>query len=129
MRILLDTHVFLWHISADARLPLSLKVEIQDPTNEVYLSVASIWEAVVKSGLGRLPLPEPAAVYLPRQRLIHQILSLPIDEQSVAILERLPPHHRDPFDRILVAQALHHGLTLATLDGTVRAYQVSLLPV
>jgi PIN domain nuclease of toxin-antitoxin system len=128
MRLLLDTHVFLWYISADSRLPATVKVAIEDPANEVFLSAASVWESVIKSALGKLPLPEPPALYLPRQRQAHRIVSLPIEEESLIHLARLPPLHRDPFDRLLVAQALQHGLTLATLDDAVRAYSVSLLP-
>jgi PIN domain nuclease of toxin-antitoxin system len=124
MRILLDTHVFLWLISGDTRLPLPVRERIRDPDNEVYLSVASVWEAVIKYQLGRLPLPEPPQTYLPRQRERHQIASLAIDEASVTQLAELPPLHRDPFDRILVAQALRHGLTVATVDLLVQRYGV-----
>ncbi|MEX2174969.1 MAG: type II toxin-antitoxin system VapC family toxin [Pirellulaceae bacterium] len=128
MRLILDTHVFLWYVSADSRLPVAVKDAIQDPTNEVFLSAASVWEAVIKNAIGKLPLPEPAALYLPRQRLAHRITSLAIEEESLAHLSSLPPLHRDPFDRVLVAQALHHGLTLVSLDAAVRAYAVPLLP-
>lgn len=68
MKLLLDTHVFLWYISADPKLPTSFQAAIQDPANEIYLSVVSVWEAVIKFGLGKLPLPMPPAIYLPQQR-------------------------------------------------------------
>jgi PIN domain nuclease of toxin-antitoxin system len=122
MRILLDTHVFLWYISADPQLPVAFRDAIRDPANEVYLSVASVWETVIKYALGKLPLPEAPAEYLPRQREAHRIATLPVEEAALA------PHHRDPFDRILIAQALQHGLQLATVDDAVRAYPVPLLP-
>src|SRR5215467_415412 len=128
MRLLLDTHIFLWYISADPQLPAAFRDAIRDPANEVYLSVASVWEAVIKYALGKLPLPEAPAEYLPRQREAHRITSLPVEEAALAHLAGLPALHRDPFDRILVAQALQHGLTLATVDGAVRAYGVPLLP-
>jgi PIN domain nuclease of toxin-antitoxin system len=128
MRILLDTHVFLWYISADPQLPVAFRDAIRDPANEVYLSAASVWEAVIKYALGKLPLPEAAAEYLPRQREAHHIASLPIDEAAFVHLAGLPPLHRDPFDRLLIAQALQHGLTLATVDDAVRAYPVPFLP-
>jgi PIN domain nuclease of toxin-antitoxin system len=128
MRLLLDTQVFLWYISADPRLPTVFRDAIRDPANQVYLSVASVWEAVIKYSLGKLPLPEAPAEYLPRQRQAHQITSLPIDEAALAHLAGLPALHRDPFDRILIAQALQHGLTLVTVDSAVRAYPVGLLP-
>ena len=128
MRPLLDTHVFLWYISADSLLPVAFRDAIRDPANEVYLSVASVWEAVIKYGLGKLPLPEAPAQYLPRQRQAHRIASLPVEEGALVHLASLPPLHRDPFDRILIAQALQHGLKLATVDDAVRADTVPLLP-
>lgn len=122
MRLLLDTHVFLWYISADAKLPSTFRTAIQEPTNDVYLSVASVWEAVIKHQLGKLPLPAPPADYLPQQREAHGIASLSIDEGAMPILSKLPPLHRDPFDRLLIAQALQHALTMATVDPEVRAF-------
>jgi len=128
MRILLDTHVFLWYITADPQLPAIFKAAIRNPENEVYLSAASIWEAVIKYGLGKLPLPAPPADYLPTQRIAHGITGLPIDEGVMTHFSGLPPLHRDPFDRMLVAQALQHGLTVATIDPEVSAYGVPVLP-
>ena len=128
MKLLLDTHIFLWYISADPKLPATHRDAIRDPANEIFLSVASLWEAVIKFALGKLPLPEPPAEYLPRQRAAHQIAPLPIDEAAFIHLARLPPLHRDPFDRILIAQTLQHGLTLASVDDAVLAYPVPMLP-
>ena len=79
---------------------------------------------MIKSQLGRLPLPEPAEAYLPRQRERHQVASLPIDEASVAQLATLPPLHRDPFDRMLISQALQHDLVIMTADDAIRAYPI-----
>lgn len=124
MRILLDTHIFLWFISGDIRLPKLWAEMIVNPENEVYLSVASIWEASIKFHIGKLPLPELPETYLPRQRERHMIESLPIDEQSIVHLGRLPAFHRDPFDRLLVSQALQHDLTIATVDDLFRSYPV-----
>jgi PIN domain nuclease of toxin-antitoxin system len=129
MRILLDTHVFLWYITADPKLPATFRTAIQDPTNEVYLSAASVWEAVIKHALGKLPLPGPPADYLPHQRAAHRIAGLPVDEGAMPHLAGLPPLHRDPFDRLLVAQALQHGLTLTTVDPDVSSYPIALLPM
>ena len=100
---------------------------IRDPEHEVYLSVVSIWEAIVKHQLGKLPLPQSAAHYLPQQRERHQIASLALDEASVARLETLPLLHRDPFDRMLVCQALEHQLVIVTVDRIIRAYPVTVL--
>ena len=127
MRILLDTHVFLWYISGDPNLPASTRDAIRDRGNEAYLSVISVWEAIVKHSLGKLPLPESAGRYLPRQRERHEISNLPLDEPSVVRLGSLPSLHRDPFDRMLVCQALQHELVVATADDTVRAYPVTVL--
>jgi PIN domain nuclease of toxin-antitoxin system len=125
MRILLDTHIFLWFISGDTQLSTDVRDAIRDPDNEVYLSAISVWEILVKYQLGKLPLPEHPETYLPKQRDLHQILSLALDENSVAQLPKLPPLHRDPFDRMLVCQALQNSLTIATVDAAVRAYPVS----
>jgi PIN domain nuclease of toxin-antitoxin system len=84
MKLLLDTHIFLWYISGDNRLPGALRDGIRNGDNEVYLSVVSIWEAIVKYQLGKLPLPEPPEIYLPKQREQHLISSLSLDEASVA---------------------------------------------
>jgi PIN domain nuclease of toxin-antitoxin system len=125
MRLLLDTHVFLWYITGASRLPIALRDSIRSPDNEVYLSVVSIWEAIVKAQLGKLPIPEPPQTYLPVRREQHQIASLSLDEASVARLAGLPSLHRDPFDRMLICQAIEHGLTIATLDRNVRLYPVA----
>jgi PIN domain nuclease of toxin-antitoxin system len=125
MKILLDTHIFLWLISGDRSLSTELLDAIRDSDNAVYLSVISVWESSIKYQLGKLPLPEPPEIYLPKQRDLHQIDSLAIDERSVIQLAKLPLLHRDPFDRMLVCQALENGLTIVTVDGAIRAYSVS----
>jgi len=89
MRLLLDTHIFLWYITADPSLPTAFRAAIQDPANEVFLSVASVWEAVIKYSLGKLPLPASPEQYLPRQRELHQIASLPIEEGALGHLAAL----------------------------------------
>jgi PIN domain nuclease of toxin-antitoxin system len=127
MKILLDTHIFLWFISGDAQLSTNVRDAIRDLDNEVYLSAVSVWEAIVKYQLGKLPLPESPETYLPKQREFHQIASLALNESSVIQLAKLPPLHRDPFDRMLICQALQNGLTIATVDAAVRAYSVSIL--
>ncbi|MBI4780637.1 MAG: type II toxin-antitoxin system VapC family toxin [Oscillatoriophycideae cyanobacterium NC_groundwater_1537_Pr4_S-0.65um_50_18] len=127
MRILLDTHIFLWFISGDIQLSTNVRDAIRDPDNEVYLSAISVWEAIVKYQLGKLPLPENPETYLPKQRDLHQIASLTLDESSVVQLAKLPPLHRDPFDRMLICQALQNGLTIATVDTAIRAYSVNVM--
>ena len=128
MDILLDTHVFLWFVSGDERLPSAMKDRIRDPENDVYLSVVSLWETIVKYRLGKLPLPNAPDRYLPMQRKRHQIASLPLDETSVSCLARLPSIHRDPFDRIMICQAITHDMIFATVDKTVLRYPAAFLP-
>lgn len=99
MKLLLDTHIFLWFISGDVRLPDFMRGSICNLDN---LSAVSIWESIVKHQLGKLPLPQSPAIYLPTQRRRHQIGSLPLDEKAVLQLTSLPTIHRDPFDRMLI---------------------------
>jgi PIN domain nuclease of toxin-antitoxin system len=127
MNLLLDTHVFLWYVTGDARLPGSWVDVLRDSSNAVYLSVISVWEASIKYQLGKLPLPAPPETYLPRQRDLHGIASLGLTETAVSRLGSLPPLHRDPFDRMLVCQTLDSGLILATTDDAVRRYPVHTL--
>jgi PIN domain nuclease of toxin-antitoxin system len=127
MKILLDTHIFLWFIIGDSRLSADIRDAIRNTENEVYLSVVSVWESIIKHQLGKLPLPEPPETYLPKQRDFHQIVSLTVDEKSVAQLAQLPILHRDPLDRMLICQALQNELAIATVDTAIRAYSVSLI--
>lgn len=127
MKILLDTHIFLWFISGDPQLSTDVRDAIRNPNNEVYLSSVSVWEAIVKYQLGKLPLPEHPATYLPKQRDSHKITSLALDESSVMQLANLPSLHRDPFDRMLICQALQSKLTIATVDAAIRTYSVSVM--
>ena len=106
MRLLLDTHTFLWFISGDPRLPRDLHDAVRDTANDVFLSPVSLWECSVKHALGKLPLPGAPEVYLPDQRRRHGIETLPLAESHVAKLGSLPALHRDPFDRMLICQAL-----------------------
>ncbi|WP_233838256.1 type II toxin-antitoxin system VapC family toxin [Thermosynechococcus sichuanensis] len=117
----------MWFISGDIQLSTALRDTIRDPDNEVYLSSVSVWEAILKYQLGKLPLPEPLAIYLPKQGDRHEIDSLGLDENSVVQLAKLPPLHRDPFDRMLICQALQNGLTIATVDTAIRAHSVPVM--
>ena len=128
MRLLLDTHIFLWYVSGDPKLPTAFRAAIQSASNETSLSVASVWEAVIKQQIGKLPLPAPAVDYLVRQRSSHGIAPLSVDEESIRAFAILPPLHRDPFDRLIIAQAFQHGLTVVTVDAEFHPYGVPLLP-
>lgn len=127
MKLLLDTHIFLWYVSKDKRLPVALRDAIRNLENQVFLSVVSLWEAIVKYQLGKLPLPKPPETYLPQQRKKHQIASLDLDEACVSHLTNLPRIHRDPFDRILICQALEHDLILVSVDKQISQYPVQVL--
>jgi len=127
MKLLLDTHIFLWYISADKKLSPRFREEIRNPENQAYLSIISLWEIIIKYQIGKLPLPEPPQSFLPLQRQRHQIESLPLDEQSVRYLGQLPQLHRDPFDRMLVCQANTNQMTLVTSDSAILQYSVAVL--
>ena len=127
MKLLLDTHTFLWYITNDPKLPRHAYDTIRDKSNDVYLSVVSVWEMVVKHQIGKLPLPAPADEYLKDRQAAHRIASLPLEFAAVGRLAGLPLHHRDPFDRMLISQALHHELVIVTMDDQFRRYPVTLL--
>ena len=122
MKLLLDTCTFLWIITEARQLPRRVIELFRAPEHEVYLSAASAWEIALKHATGRLPLPEPPDRFVPAQREFHGIAPLPIDEESALHLLRLPPLHRDPFDRMLVSQAIVHGLSILTPDPLVVQY-------
>lgn len=127
MKLLLDTHIFLWYIAADLRLPALFRDAIREPSNEVFLSVASLWETIIKYKLGKLPFPQSPDIYIPMQRRQHQIKSFSLHENAVKELVNLPTLHRDPFDRILICQALANGLTIVTIDPQIQNYNISYL--
>ena len=127
MRLILDTAAFLWVITGAPELSGRARELLLDPENEAYLSSVSAWEIVVKHALGRLPLPEPPERFVPAQRELHGIDSLALDEESTLYLVRLPPLHKDPFDRMLICQAIVQGLAILTPDALVNQYPVRTL--
>ena len=127
MKLLLDTHIFLWYITADSRLPMLFRDAIREPKNEVYLSVVSLWETIIKFNLGKLPLPQSPEIYIPKERRQHQIKSLSLHENAIKELANLPVLHRDPFDRILICQTSADNLTIVTVDTQIQSYNVSYL--
>jgi len=128
MRLLLDTHIFLWYIGADKKLPSNFLEEIRNPDNQVYLSIVSLWEIIVKYQIGKLPLPEPPQTFITSERQRHLMESLSLDEASVRHLAELPLLHRDPFDRMLICQAKANQMTLVTSDSAILQYTVTTLP-
>lgn len=127
MRLLLDTVAFLWIIGDSRDLSAGARRAFANPDNEVFLSAASAWEIAVKHRAGRLPLPQHPDVFVPAQRAAHGIERLDISEEAALHVARLPDLHRDPFDRMLVAQALLEGLVLLTPDEAIRNYPVRTL--
>ena len=122
MRLLLDTHIFLWLIDDSDRLSNKYRQIIHNLDNEIFLSVVSIWECVIKYQTGKLIFPSSPETYLPMQRREHLIKTLNVDENSIARLINLPLLHKDPFDRLIISQALQHDLVLMTEDRAVLAY-------
>ncbi len=124
MKILLDTCTFLWIISDAPELSDHARTLFVDPSNEVFLSAISPWEIALKHSLGSLPLPEPPQTFISVQREKHHIEPLPLEEEATLYLTRLPPYHRDPFDRLLICQSIVHGLVLLTPDEAILQYPV-----
>ncbi len=124
MKVLLDTCAFLW-ITTDAKeLSENARQIFRNPKNEMFLSSVSVWEIMVKNGIGKLPLPSPAEEFIASQRIKHEIETLPLTEKSIFHLKTLPKHHQDPFDRMLICQAIEHDLTILTCDGFIVQYPV-----
>jgi PIN domain nuclease of toxin-antitoxin system len=127
MRLLLDTHAFLWFITADPKLSAAAGQAIRDGANTPMLSIASVWEIAIKVNQGRLPLPQPLDRFIPQQLEINRIGILPIELQHTYEIARMPLHHRDPFDRLLISQAIAEGIPLVSTDSAFDAYPVKRL--
>ena len=124
MRLLLDTVTFLWVISDAPDLSGRVRELVVDPENDVYLSAVSAWEIAVTHALGRLPLPDLPERFVPEQRRHQGIEELPLDGESALHLNRLAMLHKDPFDRMVVCQAITQGLLLLTPDDLISQYPV-----
>ncbi|MGH2446304.1 MAG: type II toxin-antitoxin system VapC family toxin [Candidatus Limnocylindria bacterium] len=124
MRLLLDTATFLWYILDSPRLSAGVREALTSPANEPLMSSVSAWEIAVKHHLGRLALPEDPRQLIPRARTDHGIGSLAFDEESALQLGVLPDLHGDPFDRMLICQALIGGIAIVTPDEMIRRYPV-----
>lgn len=125
MKILLDTCTFLWAVRETSALSPLATALITDAENEVFLSAISAWEMAVKHGLGKLKLDGISSVYISLERARHRIASLPLDEDSATAVSRLPLMHADPFDWLLICQAITHGMTLLTPDARIHQYPVN----
>lgn len=121
MKLLLDTHVLLWAAGSPAQLPPAARALLEDLNNELVFSAANLWEIAIKRGLGRADFQVDARV-LRRGLLDNGYLELPITSEHAVFIESLPAIHKDPFDRILIAQATVEGITLLTADALIAQY-------
>ncbi|AUX46497.1 twitching motility protein PilT [Sorangium cellulosum] len=127
MRLLLDTHVWLWFALDPGRVSADVQALLGSVDTEIYVSVASLWEVVIKTSLGKLDLPDPPETFWECQTRGSGMATLPIRPEHILDIAVLPHIHRDPFDRLLVAQARVERLTLVTTDPKIRAYPVATL--
>lgn len=127
MRVLVDTHVWLWWLNEPGRLNADATALLADRGNTVYLSAASVWEIVVKHGLGKLTLPAAPEKFIPQAMAEDGLAGLAIEHAHVLRVGHLPLHHRDPFDRVLIAQAQVEALPLLTADPLFDPYDVTIL--
>ena len=126
MRILLDTHVFLWLHSEPERLGPHLAA-LEDPATDRLVSAVVAWEIVIKHGLGRLTLPAPPSSWVPDRIQRGAMEAVPVELTDVLGVSELPMHHRDPFDRLLISQSRRLGVPILTADSAFEAYEVDLL--
>lgn len=127
MKVLLDTHVFLWWIIDSPQLPPRVRELISDGGNELFLSAASCWEIAIKARLGKITLPARPDVYIADQMTENAVQGLAIEASHAFQVFHLPPHHRDPFDRMLIAQAQLENLSIITSDPLFSKYKVKVL--
>ena len=125
MNYLLDTHTFLWFINDDASLSFTAKTRIEDPENTIYLSVASIWEMAIKVSLDKLELPSPFTDFIDDQLDKNTITLLKIKTAHTGIVATLPFHHRDPFDRLIIAQSKIEDMPIIGQDATFDDYGIT----
>lgn len=127
MRLLLDTHAFLWFVWNDARLSVTARSLIEDANNDLYLSAASAWEIAIKISVGKLSVGQDLGTFLTEQLTRNAIALLPLSIPHAATVASLPLHHKDPFDRLLVAQSLTESVPLVSIETTLDAYGIQRL--
>ncbi len=127
MRILLDTQCWLWLLAAPERFSAAMRSQLTGPEHDLMLSAASSWEIAIKHALGRLRLPDDPAEYVPRMMARTRVAPLPVQHAHALRTAKLPPHHRDPFDRMLIAQAQAERLPILTADPQFASYDVDIL--
>lgn len=127
MRLLLDTEIWLWSLTTPERMSDEARDALEDAANEQYLSAASSWEISIKAALGKLPLPDAPARFVPSRMARMGVHGLAVEHPHAWRVYDLPPHHKDPFDRLLIAQALVEDLTIVSADLQFRNYAVKLM--
>lgn len=127
MKVLLDTHTFLWWITDDNRLSSSAREIITNGDNELFLSAATGWEIAIKAQLGRIKLPKEPHSFIAEQLRLNSIQSIPIHMSHALHIYSLPNHHRDPFDRMIVAQAQLEDLAILTMDSQIARYEIKVI--
>lgn len=127
MRVLLDTHTFLWYIAGDEETSHHARELITDPDTDILFSIASLWEIAIKTSIGKLDLSKPYEVIIPEQIELNSIKVLPISMADLTKVSQLPFHHRDPFDRLIIAQALNHKMSVVGVDSRFEDYDVKLI--
>lgn len=127
MKLLLDTHTFLWFIMGNLNLSVNARALIENQTNEKYLSVASLWEIAIKVSIGKLNLSAPFETLIPQQLSVNGLELLNLEVAHAAALINLPLHHRDPFDRLLITQAIVEQMQIVSIDSVFDAYQIQRL--
>lgn len=127
MKLLIDTHVFIWLNEESNQLSNKVKELYRSREHEIYLSIASAWEIQIKVQLGKLDLAMPIEALVSKNIQENDIYLLPIDLSHIAQLEKLPPHHKDPFDRMIIAQAMVEDFTIVSLDGSFADYAVPVI--
>jgi len=127
MKLLLDTHSFLWFISGGSKLSMNARMLIEDVSNQLLLSVASLWEMAVKVSIGKLSLGQPFETLIPREMSLNGIGLLEISFPHTVVVATLPFHHRDPFDRLLIAQVIVEQIPIVSCDTAFDSYAISRL--
>lgn len=127
MKLLLDTHTFLWLVEGSPKLGAAAAAALGDPNNDLFLSVASVWELAIKIGSKKLTLSDPLDVYVARWTPAYQLDLLPIGPSHALAVIGLPDLHRDPFDRMLISQSQIEGMTLVSGDTRLGSYGVAMI--
>ncbi|MGB7891458.1 MAG: type II toxin-antitoxin system VapC family toxin [Microcoleus sp.] len=125
MRLLLDTHTFIWYVTDNPRLSAHVKLLIEEENNEKLLSIASIWEMAIKHSIGRLNFSLPFMEFVGQQLTVSNIGLLEINLQHIEVVASLPLHHRDPFDRLIIAQSMAEQIPILSVDAIFDAYAIA----